>query len=100
MPSSSATARRLRPLACARRTASARNSSVKCFLSSAIGDLLLHGKSSPLLRSKSNPDLFQPYGGFPDGVKVENGHIVMPELPGIGFEGKSDLIKVMRELAE
>src|SRR3954452_24285332 len=57
MPSSSATARRLRPLACARRTASARNSSVKCFLSSAIGDLLLHGKSSPLLRSKSNRDL-------------------------------------------
>ncbi|MBT2838355.1 mandelate racemase, partial [Staphylococcus coagulans] len=46
------------------------------------------------------PDLFQPYGGFPDGVKVEAGHIVMPELPGIGFEGKSDLIKVMRELAE
>ena len=25
---------------------------------------------------------------------------VMPDLPGIGFEGKSDLIKVMRELAE
>ena len=36
----------------------------------------------------------------PDGVKVENGRIRMPELPGIGFEGKSDLIKVMRELAE
>ena len=50
--------------------------------------------------NESYPDLFQPYGGFPDGVKVENGHIVMPELPGIGFEGKSDLIKVMRELAE
>jgi L-alanine-DL-glutamate epimerase-like enolase superfamily enzyme len=46
------------------------------------------------------PDLFQPYGGFPDGVKVEEGHIVMPDFPGIGFEGKSDLIKVMRELAE
>ncbi|MFL5079601.1 MAG: mandelate racemase/muconate lactonizing enzyme family protein [Microvirga sp.] len=50
--------------------------------------------------NESYPDLFQPYGGFPDGVKVENSHIVMPELPGIGFEGKSDLIKVMRELAE
>ena len=50
--------------------------------------------------NESYPDLFQPYGGFPDSVKVENGHIVMPELPGIGFEGKSDLIKVMRELAE
>jgi len=49
--------------------------------------------------NESYPDLFQPYGGFPDGVKVENGHIVMPELPGIGFEGKSDLIKEMRSLA-
>lgn len=50
--------------------------------------------------NESYPDLFQPYGGFPDGVKVEEGHIVMPDLPGIGFEGKSDLIKVMRALAE
>lgn len=50
--------------------------------------------------NESYPDLFQPYGGFPDTVKVEDGHIVMPDLPGIGFEGKSDLIKVMRELAE
>ena len=49
--------------------------------------------------NESYPDLFQPYGGFPDSVRVEDGHIVMPELPGIGFEGKSDLIKVMRELA-
>lgn len=50
--------------------------------------------------NESYPDLFQPYGGFPDTVKVENGHIVMPDLPGIGFEGKSDLIRVMRDLAE
>ena len=50
--------------------------------------------------NESYPDLFQPYGGFPDTVRVEDGHIVMPDLPGIGFEGKSDLIKVMRELAE
>jgi L-alanine-DL-glutamate epimerase-like enolase superfamily enzyme len=49
--------------------------------------------------NESYPDLFQPYGGFPDGVRVEAGHIVMPELPGIGFEGKSDLIKEMRSLA-
>lgn len=50
--------------------------------------------------NESYPDLFQPYGGFPDSVTVEDGHIVMPELPGIGFEGKSDLIKEMRALAE
>jgi hypothetical protein len=31
---------------------------------------------------------------------VEDGYVLMPELPGIGFEGKSDLIKVMRQLAE
>lgn len=50
--------------------------------------------------NESYPDLFQPYGGFPDSATVEDGHIVMPELPGIGFEGKSDLIKEMRALAE
>jgi L-alanine-DL-glutamate epimerase-like enolase superfamily enzyme len=49
--------------------------------------------------NESYPDLFQPFGGFPDGVRVEGGHVTMPELPGIGFEGKSDLIKVMRDLA-
>lgn len=50
--------------------------------------------------NESYPDLFQPYGGFPDGVRVENGFVRMPDLPGIGFEGKADLIKVMRELAD
>jgi L-alanine-DL-glutamate epimerase-like enolase superfamily enzyme len=50
--------------------------------------------------NESYPDLFQPFGGFPDGVRVEAGYVTMPELPGIGFEGKSDLIKVMRQLAE
>lgn len=48
--------------------------------------------------NESYPDLFQPYGGFPDGVRVEAGHIVMPDLPGIGFEGKADLIAEMRSL--
>jgi L-alanine-DL-glutamate epimerase-like enolase superfamily enzyme len=50
--------------------------------------------------NESYPDLFQPFGGFPDGVRVEHGHVTMPELPGIGFEGKAELIGVMRELAE
>jgi L-alanine-DL-glutamate epimerase-like enolase superfamily enzyme len=49
--------------------------------------------------NESYPDLFQPYGGFPDGVRVEAGHITMPDLPGIGFEGKSDLYAEMRSLA-
>lgn len=48
--------------------------------------------------NESYPDLFQPYGGFPDGVKVSDGHIIMPDLPGIGFEGKSDLYAEMQAL--
>jgi L-alanine-DL-glutamate epimerase-like enolase superfamily enzyme len=50
--------------------------------------------------NESYPDLFQPYGGFPDGVRVENGHITMPDLSGIGFEGKSDLYAEMKALAD
>ena len=32
-------------------------------------------------------DVFQPYGGFPDGTRVENSIVRLPDLPGIGFEG-------------
>ncbi len=49
--------------------------------------------------NESYPDLFQPYGGFPDGVQVENGFVHLPELPGIGFEGKADLYAEMKSLA-
>ena len=49
--------------------------------------------------NESYPDLFQPYGGFPDGVKVVGSYVTLPELPGIGFEGKADLYRVMKELA-
>ena len=49
--------------------------------------------------NESYPDLVQPYGGFPDGVRVEAGHVTLPELPGIGFEAKSDLYAQMRDLA-
>ena len=48
--------------------------------------------------NESYPDLFQPYGGFPDNVEVQNGYVELPDLPGIGFEGKNDLIKQMKEL--
>ena len=46
------------------------------------------------------PDLFQPFGGFPDGVRVEDGYVTLPERPGLGFEGKAELIRRMRALAE
>jgi L-alanine-DL-glutamate epimerase-like enolase superfamily enzyme len=49
--------------------------------------------------NESYPDLFQPYGGFPDRVRVENGHVVMPDLVGLGLEGKADLYAELRTLA-
>jgi len=49
--------------------------------------------------NESYPDVFQPYGGFPDGTRVENSIVRLPDLPGIGFEAKSDLFREMHELA-
>jgi L-alanine-DL-glutamate epimerase-like enolase superfamily enzyme len=49
--------------------------------------------------NESYPDLFQPYGGFPDGVAVRDGFVTLPELPGIGFEGKADLYREMKLLS-
>jgi len=48
--------------------------------------------------NESYPDLFQPFGGFPDPVRVEDGHVTLTEAPGIGFEEKSDLIAVLRTI--
>ena len=50
--------------------------------------------------NESYPDLFQPFGGFPDGVKVEDSYVVLPDLPGIGFEGKADLYRQMKALSD
>lgn len=49
--------------------------------------------------NESYPDLFLPFGGFPDGVEVEDGFVTLPELPGIGFEGKRKLYHEMQALA-
>ncbi len=50
--------------------------------------------------NESYPDLFQPYGGFPDGVKVEKSIVTLPEIEGIGFEGKSDLFSIMDNMTK
>ena len=50
--------------------------------------------------NESYPDLFQPYGGFPDGVEVEKSFVTLPEITGIGFEGKSDLFSIMKQMVD
>jgi D(-)-tartrate dehydratase len=42
-----------------------------------------------------NPLAFQPFGGLTDDARVENGRVVPPELPGIGFEGRARLHELL-----
>ena len=49
--------------------------------------------------NESYPGIFQPFGGFADNIPVEDGYVALPDAPGIGFELKQPLYRVMRELA-
>ena len=50
--------------------------------------------------NESYPGVFQPFGGFPDGVQPKDGRVRLPDEPGIGYELKSDLYALLKELAE
>lgn len=45
------------------------------------------------------PDAARLYGGFWEGTEVKDGRVRIPDLPGTGFEGKSNLYAVLRDLA-
>jgi L-alanine-DL-glutamate epimerase-like enolase superfamily enzyme len=47
---------------------------------------------------ESNPQIFQPFGGFADDTVIQDGHAHPPEAPGIGFETKSGLWELLRSL--
>jgi D(-)-tartrate dehydratase len=49
--------------------------------------------------NESYPGIFQPFGGFADGVPVRGGRVSIPDAPGIGIEQKSALMDVYRELS-
>ncbi|MFC7398267.1 mandelate racemase/muconate lactonizing enzyme family protein [Chelatococcus sp. GCM10030263] len=49
--------------------------------------------------NESYPDVFQPFGGFADNIAVQDGYVALPESPGVGFEAKSQLYRLMKELA-
>jgi D(-)-tartrate dehydratase len=44
--------------------------------------------------NESYPHVFQPFGGFGDQAQIEASRIRPPQVPGIGFELKSDLMKL------
>jgi len=50
--------------------------------------------------NESYPGIFQPFGGFADGIRVEKSYVGLPEIPGIGFEAKNELFRVMKQLVD
>ncbi len=48
--------------------------------------------------SELNPTSFFPFGGLTDGLKVANGSVAPPEIPGVGFENKAALYRLFSEL--
>ena len=46
-----------------------------------------------LYGNESYPHVFQPFGGFGDDIALRNGRIQPPQVPGIGFELKADLMR-------
>jgi L-alanine-DL-glutamate epimerase-like enolase superfamily enzyme len=49
--------------------------------------------------NESYPDVFRPFGGFADTIAVSDGYVGLPDVPGVGFEAKAELYRLMRELA-
>ncbi|WP_158738090.1 mandelate racemase/muconate lactonizing enzyme family protein [Alteribacillus sp. YIM 98480] len=50
--------------------------------------------------NESYPGVFEPFGGFADGYPVEDGYIKLPDVPGIGFESKSNLYEILHSLSK
>lgn len=49
--------------------------------------------------NEAYPEVFTPFGNFPDNYIVEDGYIRLTETPGIGFENISELYQLMQDLA-
>jgi L-alanine-DL-glutamate epimerase-like enolase superfamily enzyme len=50
--------------------------------------------------NESYPGIFQPFGGFADNTPVENSYIALPDTPGIGFESKKELFRLLETLSD
>jgi len=48
--------------------------------------------------NESYPGVFEPFGGFADGVPVQNGRVKLPDAPGIGIELKAQLMPVFADI--
>lgn len=47
-----------------------------------------------------NLSSFQPLCGLPDATIIENGQVILPDIPGIGFEGQNEAFQLFTDLLE
>lgn len=50
--------------------------------------------------NESYPDVFKPFGGFADGIAVNDSYVSLPQIPGVGFEARAELYRVMKGLLD
>jgi D(-)-tartrate dehydratase len=50
--------------------------------------------------NESYPGVFQPFGGFADSIAIKNGFVGLPNVPGVGFETRAELFKLMKSLSD
>lgn len=48
--------------------------------------------------TEAYPRTHQPVGGFTDGLEIADGYVGLPELPGLGFEGKANFWATVNEM--
>ena len=45
--------------------------------------------------NESYPEVFRPFSCFADDIPVRDGHVALPEIPGVGFESNAGLLEVL-----
>jgi len=50
--------------------------------------------------NESYPGIFQPFGGFADDTPIEDSRVSLPDIPGIGFESKKELFRLLKTLSD
>jgi L-alanine-DL-glutamate epimerase-like enolase superfamily enzyme len=50
--------------------------------------------------NESYPGIFQPFGGFADDTPIENSYVTLSDVPGIGFESKKELFRLLKTLSD
>lgn len=73
--------------------------SARCCIPHGGHQLALHAAAGlGLGGSESYPGVFEPFGGFADDARIQNGRIVVPDAPGLGVELRADLFEIYRHL--